>query len=123
MVCFSIRFLVPIHKRIMNDIALETRIKHILRHANAELDGVSSEEFVRQYIVRVCDEDTILLLRDLPVPFQVLSIDYLQSGDNLYTYRAHRSPPFVPLLQKIYWLAKSTEKWTLIPNELLPAKQ
>lgn len=113
MVCFAVRFVIPLHERWQNNASLETRVLHVLKHANAELDGTTTLEKVKQYIVRVCDEDLIPVLRDLPIPFRVLSIDILRTGENLYTYRNHHVPPFVPLLQRIYWLAKSTERWDI----------
>lgn len=113
MVCFVVDILVPYHQRESNNIALDRRIGHIARHTNSSIWASKLYEDQKYYQFRVCDEDAITLLRDLPTPFSVLKIDYLQSGENLFTYRNHKSPPHIPLLKQVYWLAKSTERWKL----------
>lgn len=119
MVCFVVRFLIPLHERWQNNASLEARIAHILKHTNAEIDRTTSEEKVKHYVIRACEEDLIPILRDLPMPFRILSIDTLRTGENLYTYREHHAPPSIPVLQRIYWLAKSAERWDVpISNEL-----
>jgi hypothetical protein len=123
MVCFVIHILLPLHTRTANNAALERRVEHLLHHTNSLVWKTVTLKNQKYYQIRVCDEDTVSLLRDFPTPFTVLQIDYLQSGENLFTYRKHHSPPHIPLLQEIYWLAKSTERWKLpISNVELQTK-
>ncbi len=123
MVCFVIHILLPLQSRDSNNAALQRRVEHIVDHANASLWKTLLLKDQTYYQIRVCDEDAVIILRDFPTPFTVLQIDYLQSGESLFTYRKHHSPPHIPLLQKIYWLAKSTERWRLpISNVELQTK-
>lgn len=120
MVCFVVHIVLPLQPRNSNNAALERRVEHIARHANATLCSKVNLDHMLYYQYRVCENDTITLLRDFPTPFSVLQIDYLQSGENLFTYRKHKSPPHVPLLKQLYWLAKSTECWNLPTLNALP---
>ena len=113
MVCFVVHLLLPLQDREYNNAALERRVEHLTHHTNAIVWKTERYENQRYYQIRVCDEDTVTLLRDFPTPFSVLQIDYLHSGENLYTYRKHHSPPRIRLLKNIYWWAKSTERWKL----------
>lgn len=123
MVCFVVHILLPKKPRACNNIALQRQVEHLVRHQNGHLCREEDLESSKYYEIRICDEDTIALLRDFPAPFTVLKIDYLQSGENLFTYRNHKSPPRIPLLKTIYWSAKSTERWNLpISNELSQTK-
>jgi hypothetical protein len=123
MVCFSVHILIPEPGRESNRIALEQRIQYIVKQCTGQVYKILSLENQQYYEIRTCDEDTVSLLRDLPTPFTVVKVDYLQSGENLYTYRKHCSPPRIHLLKQIYWLAKSTERWRLpISNVLSQTK-
>jgi hypothetical protein len=113
MVCFVVEILLPVQQRECNNAALQRRIEHLAHHTNASIWNMIRYDDQNYYQFRVCDEDTMTLLRDFPTPFSVLQINYLHSNENLYTYRKHHSPPTVTLLKQIYWLAKSTERWKL----------
>lgn len=112
MVCFVVHILLPQRPRTCNNVALQRQVEHLIRHQNGQLCREEEVETSKYYEIRVCDEDTLALLRDFPTPFTVLKIDYLQSGENLYTYRKHKSPPRIQLLKSIYWSAKSAERFT-----------
>ena len=120
MVCFSVHILIPEPGRESNRLALERRIEHLVDHCNGQVCQMVPLENQQYYDIRICDEDTVGLLRDFPTPFTVVKVDYLQSGENLYTYRKHCPPPHVHLLKQIYWLAKSTERWRLPILNVLP---
>jgi hypothetical protein len=113
MVCFSIELLVPKSERDYGNRAVLRRVEHLLRHCNTNYEKVKETESFWLYLVQICDEDAVTLLRDLPTPFNVLAINILHTKENLYTYRKHRSPPPILLYKKVYWLAKSTERWKL----------
>ena len=123
MVCFRIHLCFPPSKRESSNSALQSRIEHIIRHSNASITGFIEYRGIQEYQISICDEETVALLRDLPTPFAVSNIDILHSNINLYKHRQHQSPPRIPLLQNIYWLAKSTERWqTPISHELSQTK-
>lgn len=123
MVCFVLHITQPLKDRECSNVALERRIQHLARHCNAHLSASIEVGRTKEYEVKVCDEDTVAFLRDFPIPFAVNKIDVLHSKYNLYTHRQHHSPPQIPLLKDIYWLAKSTERWhTPISNELYHTK-
>ncbi len=113
MVCFLVHILIPLQQRDCNNTALDSHVEHLVRHLNATIHKTVRYETETFYEIAVCDEDTVALLRDFPTPFSVLKIDFLQNKQNLFTYRKHHSPPRIPLLKNIYWLAKSTERWKL----------
>jgi hypothetical protein len=111
MVCFKLEIAVPKMKRQCNNIALESRMKHLLKHYNADYSKLKETAEFTHYKVLVCDEETVSLLRDFPQPFGVTTITLLRTGENLYTFKQHHQPPPNPLLRDVYWMAKSTEKW------------
>lgn len=113
MVCFSLQIFIPQQKRQFNNAAIERRVKHTIHHMNAQIYKEDEQNGMKFYEVRICDEDTVGLLRDLPLPFAVGRIDMPHYNANLYLYKHHHAPPRVPLLKDIYWLAKSTERWKL----------
>ena len=113
MVCFIIKLQVNIPSHGERG-TIQRLTEHVFFHSNADFSKTAETITCFFYSIRVCDEDTLTVLRDLPQPFHVESIHYLQSGDPLYMYRRHKQPPFNPLLQDIYWLAKSTEKWKFL---------
>lgn len=123
MVCFVLHITQPLGNRECNNVALERRIQHLAHHCNAQLSASIQVGRTKEYEVKLCDHDTVAFLRDFPIPFAVNKIDVLHSNYNLYTHRKHHSPPQIPLLKDIYWLAKSTERWrTPISNELYQTK-
>ena len=111
MVCFQVEICIPRREREQNEAALESRIQHILKHNNAEYKKLTETEDKRTYSIRVCDEETVSVLRDFPQPFHVKQIQLSRSGEILYLYRRHFQPPRIPLFQNVYWMAKSAEKW------------
>jgi hypothetical protein len=112
MVCFALDIVVAI-PRGGNMGAVERRVEHLVRHCDADQTKQVLSDNSISYSIRVCDESTVALLRDLPQPFNVSKIDLLATGENLYTYRKHHEPPRIPLLKDVYWLAKSTERWKI----------
>ena len=112
MVCFELEIICQIPKN-GNQAAIERRVEYILRHCNAESQRKESSNTTISYVIRVCDDGAVGILRDLPTPFNVTYINIL-SGGNLYTYRNHREPPRIRVLKDIYWLAKSTERWKIM---------
>jgi hypothetical protein len=110
MVCFSVDIVLQIPKR-SNVEALERRVAHLMHHCNADYTKQKQTENLFFYNARICDEDAVTLLRDFPTPFNVQCITLLHTGETLYLYRKHHNPPPILLYKKIYWLAKSTERW------------
>ncbi len=117
MVCFEVEITLALSQRV-NQGALERRVEHVVRHCNADLRKVSQTDFAIDYTIRLCDEETKTLLRDLPTPFNVKRVTILRTKSPLYTYRNHHVPPQIPLLQDIYWLAKSTERWKILESQV-----
>lgn len=113
MVCFEVKVVVPKSGRVMNNEVIQRKIGHLARHCNADYKKTQETENNYYYTIRLCDEDAVTLLRDLPTPFHVERISILRTNEILYIYRRHISPPHYYLLKEIYWLAKSTERWTL----------
>ena len=115
MVCFEVEIslLVP-DKGI--PAALDRRVQHLARHCNADLRKVCQTASCIDYYLRLCDEDAKTLLRDFPTPFNVKKITLLHPGGVLYLHRNHHSPPRIPLLKDVYWLAKSTERWKVLDS-------
>jgi hypothetical protein len=117
MVCFLLQVVFPKQKRNVSQIAIESRIEHISKHYNADYTKALYNMTGTLFTFRVCDEDAIALLRDLPIPYCVLSIDILHRGVNLYTFKNHKQPEAngtpaeVKVLRDLYWFAKSAEKW------------
>ena len=119
MVCFVIELVLPLSKKPSNDVVIQRRFEHLIHHLNAESEKIKETDELRHYIVRLCDEDAITLLRDMPLPFNVVSILIQRTGEFLYQHRRHHSPPQIPLYKSVYWLAKSTERWKLTESAQL----
>lgn len=113
MVCFVIELSVGKSEREMNNEAIQRRILHLARHCNADIQKTNETSTRFYYRVQLCDADAVSLLRDMPQPFHVQQITLLHSKQVLYVYRKHETPPPIPLLKSVYWLAKSTERWKL----------
>ena len=116
MVCFVIELVLPKSSKANNDVVIQRRFEHIVHHLNAESEKIKETDELRHYIVRLCDEDAITLLRDIPLPFNVMSIVIQRTNEFLYEHRRHHTPPPIHLYKSVYWLAKSTERWKLIDH-------
>jgi len=101
----------PKQKRELCNLAIQSRVEHIVKNCNGILKSVKETEGYLVYEAVVCNEDASTLLRDLPMPFCVKKIDILSTGKNLYLFRKHCQPPSSPLYKNVYWLAKSTERY------------
>jgi hypothetical protein len=113
MVCFRIDLVFP--KQVTKNSytgVIEARAEHLFKHRNAAIKGKIDTPSSVEYIVSVCDQDTVELLRDLPTPFIVKSITLLYTKQVLYLHKKHHQPPCDKIFRDVYWLAKSTERWS-----------
>ena len=74
MVCFQIQIVFPKEERARTNAALDSRVRHILKHNLASIVKTEDTATTLEYVVAVCDESTVDLLRDLPTPFLVKRI-------------------------------------------------
>jgi hypothetical protein len=112
MSCFQIELVLHKHNRALYNRALERQVEHIVKNCNGSMVHLDETKEAITYTIQVCDEDAALLLRDFPMPFYVKKIDFLHNKENLYIFQKRCLPPAQPLSKKVYWLAKSVEKYS-----------
>ena len=72
-----------------------------------------------EYTIRLCDDEAVGLLREIPSPFYVKEVRYLHNLKELLFYNRWYEPieeviikPKTLVEKNLFWAAKATERWT-----------
>lgn len=126
MVCFEILFGLPLYTRESMNLAFQARFDHLRKHYNGDRLNSWINEKILYTRVRICDEDGVSLLRDVPRNTFCVSVKVLYTDHLLYSngYRTGVQvvPPKDLLFKRVYWTAMSLEKWQPPTAKLLKPK-